>query len=86
MQYEVTLQVSAAISRADMDHNDRTDYPVGNYRFIVVANEPGTAESYALDALHETVPMSRPEDFDIETLEIKPVPAVAVDVLFASQL
>lgn len=85
MQYVVTLNVTGAIPREKMDRDDHDEYPVGKYVFVVLSDRPSAAEELALDALHESVPMSRPEDFDIETLEIKVVPVTTLDPVYASQ-
>lgn len=59
-----------------MDRDDREEYPIGEYDFTVIGETEHIAIELATDALHECVPMSRPEDFDIEVISVKPSPIV----------
>jgi hypothetical protein len=64
--WQMTVKVTTEKDADELDPNDRDDSPVGNHDFIVDADTADEAERLALDLFHDTVPISVPEDFDID--------------------
>lgn len=64
--YRALVVITSHKPRAELCPKDREGNPVGEYTFTCCAVDAKTAEENILDQVHETIPMSAPEDFDIE--------------------
>ena len=76
--WNMSVVVTPLVEPEDMDPNDREDSPVGTHDFFVDAGDSQEAASLALDQFHATIPMSRPEHFDIDVNPSIPFASEAV--------
>ena len=66
----VTCHICEGLGPTHLNQNDRDERPDGVYPFFVDETDVAVATEEALDDFHTTVPISRPEDFDIETTHV----------------
>ena len=64
--YMANVVITSNKPRAELCPKDRDGNPVGEYTFTCCAVDAKTAEENILDQVHQTIPMSAPEDFDVE--------------------
>jgi hypothetical protein len=64
--WEMRVEVRALCDADEMHPDDRNDCPVGNHTYFVDADSDQEASEKALDQFHSEVPISVPEDFDID--------------------